>query len=93
MHETHEEILELYENEQIQQDPRNQNLTKKWKNLIKKKQNKNTVGSRLIKILDNINDNKRKTNNKILDKKKFDFPFGDDITEEQLTEFFIFIIN
>ena len=84
LHETHEEILELYEDEQIKKDPRNKAFSKKWKN---KKQNSNTVGSRLISILDKIDETQPKTSRATLNKKNFSFPFGADIDEKQLKEF------
>ena len=37
MHEVHEETLELYEEEQIQKDQGNRALSKRWKNLFKKR--------------------------------------------------------
>ena len=84
LHETHEEILELYEDEQIKKDPRNKAFSKKWKN---KKQNSNTVGSRLISILDKIDETQPKTSRATLNRKNFSFPFGADIDEKQLKEF------
>lgn len=84
LHETHEEILELYEDEQIKKDPRNKAFSKKWKN---KMQNSNTVGSRLISILDKIDETQPKTSRKTLNKKNFSFPFGADINEKQIKEF------
>lgn len=90
LNETHGEILELYEEEQIQKDPIKRVLSKKWKN---KKQNSNTVGSRLINILDKIDETKPQTSTKALIKKNFSFPFGNDIDESQLKKFLEKIVN
>ena len=84
LHETHEEILELYEDEQIKKDPRNKAFSRKWKN---KKQNSNTVGSRLISILDKKEETRPKMSSKSLNKANFSFLFVDDIDEIQLKEF------
>ena len=90
LHETHEEILELYEDEQIQKDPGNQVFSKNWKN---KQQNTNTVGSRLISKLDKIDGTQNKKSYKTLNKKKFSFPFCSDINENQLTKFLENIVD
>ncbi len=93
MHETHEEILVLYEEEQKQKDPGIKAFSKRWKNLNKKKKNFNTLGSRLIKIIDKLDEKQPKKKNEILDKKKFSFPFGVDIGENQLTGFLEKIVD
>ncbi len=85
MHETHEKILEQYEFEQIAKDQKNVSNAKKWKNLNKKK-NK-TIGEKILKILNNIDENKKKTENKKLNKKNFNFPFGTDIDDNTLSNF------
>ena len=93
MNETHEEILDLYEEEQKQKDPGIKAFSKRWKNLNKKKKNFNTLGSRLIKIIDKLDEKQPKKKNEILDKKKFSFPFGVDIDENQLTGFLEKIVD
>ena len=81
MHETHGKILEQYEFEQIAKDQKNVSNAKKWKNLNKKK-NK-TFGENILKILNNIDENKKKIENKKLNKKNFNFPFGTDIDDNK----------
>ena len=93
MHEVHDETLELYEEEQIQKDQGNRALSKRWKNLFKKKKNFNNLGSRLINIIDKLDDTKLKTKNAKLNKKKYSFPFKADIDENQLTGFLEKIVD
>ena len=93
MHEVHEETLEQYEEEQIQKDQGNRALSKRWKNLFKKKKNFNTLGSRLINIIDKLDDTKLQTKNAKLNKKKYSFPFKADIDEKQLTGFLEKIVD
>ena len=93
MNETHDAILQCYEKEQIQKNRKSQSIAQNWKNLFQKNKNKNTVGKRLLANFNKIDTVHRKTKSDKLKREDFEFPFGEEIGEKDLSNFINEIIN
>ena len=93
MNETHDAILQCYEKEQIQKNRKSRSNAQNWKNLFQKNKNKNTVGKRLLANFNKIDTVHRKRKSDKLKKENFEFPFGAEISEENLSDFIKEIVD